>query len=572
MLPAGQRLGPSSPLFRESLEAAPEYTACPSAFRSKFELTTLGSLLKTKEKYLCGDILDDRYFLLGTSNGLEFIDLFLPHDQQKPHVLIDFVRFKQIKVLQTDRYSTLLALCGRNLHLRSYPLNSIKTLIRNLTTPSSPTTKPEVHPTHSSLPRSPLYTHLRARSLDAIFHSGFAVPNRPVQLNQSMTSIQNVISTVNANEASFEDINTNCNGTSAMPAMTTMAASTSSTSPLERRSSISQTLPNGRTRHARHLSHDPQTLRITREQIHEFNHPTKLTKLALNYTKIPNTRMTVSFIVGAGDIKSYIGTLSKQKIFLFEVCPGNDAGPSFVHLGTYWLPSTPRFVELSMNGDHLLDIIVVFQADIVLIGVEDARVREVAIDKSLKPSPIDFSVFVDRQKMMWNTFTPLAFPPVISPEYVAESFTIPPPYNAIVNQDQSILLNPVPVFEARTADGFDTSEGPCLFFATFGSKSMIVNSKGRPFSTIVFEWSSPPLHVEFLRSAEDSGYSFVIGFGKEMVEVRSFATGKIVESVVKGVGVQYLGRGRNKDAEVIWGCAFNKGIKGVGLYHLSAPH
>ncbi|CAG8628518.1 577_t:CDS:2, partial [Paraglomus occultum] len=544
-------------------EAAPEYTACPPAFRSKFELATLGSLIKTKEKYVCGDILDNRYFLLGTSNGLEFVDLALPNDQQKPRVLIDFVRFIQIKVLQTDRYGILLALCGRNLHLRSYPLNSIKTLIRNLTTQSSPTTETQVHPTHSSSPRPPPYNHQRARSLDAIFHSGFAVPNRPVPLDQSIASLQDVVSMINANEASILEI----------PTMATTAASTSSTS-LQRGSSASQILLNGQTRHARHLSHDSQSLHITQEQINEFNHSTKLakTKLALDYIKIPNTKMTLSFTVGAGDTKSYVSTLSKQKIFLFEVCPGNNTVPSFVHLGTYWLPSTPRIVELSMNGDHLLDIIVVFQADIVLIGVEDARVREVTIDKSLKPSPLDFSVFLDRQKMMWNTFTPLAFPPAISPEYVTESFTIPPPYNAIVNQDQSTLLNPIPVFEARTADGFDMTEGPCLFFATFGSKSMIVNSKGRPFSTIVFEWSAPPLHVEFLRSAGDSGYSFVIGFGKEMVEVRSFATGKIVENVVKGVGVQYLGRGRDKDAEVIWGCAFNKGIKGVGLYHLSAPH
>ncbi|CAG8689308.1 31074_t:CDS:2, partial [Racocetra persica] len=73
----------------EQQDQAPAYSFYPSTSGSYFELKTLGKQLNRKDKYLCGDILDNRYFLLGSNTGLEFIDLSLPSEQQIPEKLIE---------------------------------------------------------------------------------------------------------------------------------------------------------------------------------------------------------------------------------------------------------------------------------------------------------------------------------------------------------------------------------------------------------------------------------------------------------------------------------------------------
>ncbi|PKC11970.1 hypothetical protein RhiirA5_353612, partial [Rhizophagus irregularis] len=266
--------------------------------------------------------------------------------------------------------------------------------------------------------------------------------------------------------------------------------------------------------------------------------------------------MALSFVVRSGPTRTYLAALSKQNIFLFELDYGDvTREPEFVHTRTYWLPQTPKFLQMSMHEDQLIDIIAVFHTEVICIGIEDARVREISVSE-LRSSNTNNKPN-DPENMTWQTFTQLPWIPTLDPEFVSESFTIPPPYNLIINEDPSAMLNPIPVFETGNIDSLDSPNAPSLFFATFGSKSMIVDSKGRPFSTIVFQWTYPLIHVEFLKPSQTGGESYIVGFGKNMVEVRSFNTGRIVENVVRGVDVVYLGRGRN-NRDVIWGCSFNK--------------
>lgn len=81
---------------------------------------------------LCGAILDNKYLLIGTNHGLDFVPL--PHLIQsqshggangpgssfgtvKPMTLIKKTRFRSLKVLEV-RSNILLAIAGRNDHLR----------------------------------------------------------------------------------------------------------------------------------------------------------------------------------------------------------------------------------------------------------------------------------------------------------------------------------------------------------------------------------------------------------------------------------------------------------------------
>ncbi|KXS18097.1 kinase-like protein [Gonapodya prolifera JEL478] len=74
-----------------------------------------------------GDLIGP-FFVFGTDKGLYFIDINQPQDQQKAIAIIQDVRFRQISVLED--YGVMLALSGRNDHVRQYKLRSIKRLIQ----------------------------------------------------------------------------------------------------------------------------------------------------------------------------------------------------------------------------------------------------------------------------------------------------------------------------------------------------------------------------------------------------------------------------------------------------------
>ncbi|GAA5968655.1 hypothetical protein JCM8115_003670 [Rhodotorula mucilaginosa] len=90
---------------------------------------------------LCGAVLDGCYLLIGTTSGLDFLPLpekgSLPvqhsglkkrHETRKPLSLIKRTRFKQIVVLN-ERSNVLVAIAGRNDHVRVYPLDGIRAII-----------------------------------------------------------------------------------------------------------------------------------------------------------------------------------------------------------------------------------------------------------------------------------------------------------------------------------------------------------------------------------------------------------------------------------------------------------
>ncbi|KAF0433598.1 ste/ste20 protein kinase [Gigaspora margarita] len=547
-------------------DQAPAYSFYPSTHGSCFELKTIGKRLNRKEKYLCGDILDNRYFLLGSSNGLEFIDFSLPSEQQIPERLIEAVRFKQIVILITQRYSALIALAGKNNHIRTYNLSTLRLLIKSKQisrTPRIPRT-----------PKSP-NSHGRARSVDSIYGPDFTPFPSTQSLRRSVT-LESLNTTLN---------NTFPNADSSVPvsnaSSTTLPVSFNqntnqntnpisiSTSPTTYTSHTNTSLTSNR----RNINQNQLSLKINSNLSTEVRNANFSAQWTLDYSKLPGTKMALSFVARSGPTRTYLTVMSKQNIFLFELDFGDvDRKPEFIHTRTYWLPQTPKFIQLCMHEDQLVDIVAVFHSEVILIGVDDARVREVSVDPKLQSGShnlISLPSFIN-EASQWQTFSQLPWIPTLDPEFVSENFTIPPPYDSTINADPSTMLNPIPIFETGSIDSLQfTSDLHSLFFATFGTKSMIVDSKGRPFSTIVFQWTFIPLHLEFLKSTQPNGESYVVGFGKNMIEIRSINNGRIVENVVRGADVQYLGKGINGQG-IIWGCSC-KGIKGITLYRLEGP-
>ncbi|GEM06207.1 mitogen-activated protein kinase kinase kinase kinase 4-like protein [Rhodotorula toruloides] len=90
---------------------------------------------------LCGALLDNKYLLIGTTAGLDFLPLPLPgslpmkhhglkkrRETRKPIALIKRTRFKELAILN-ERSNILLAIAGRNDHVRVYALDGIRAMI-----------------------------------------------------------------------------------------------------------------------------------------------------------------------------------------------------------------------------------------------------------------------------------------------------------------------------------------------------------------------------------------------------------------------------------------------------------
>ncbi|GAA6058745.1 hypothetical protein JCM10212_003433 [Sporobolomyces blumeae] len=132
---------PTSPrLGAERASPSPPVATLASIGVSLVSITPPLSISRNSQP-LCGAVLDDKYLLIGTSTGLDFLPLPLPgslpmpqlgskrrKEVRKPMALIKRTRFKELAVL-SERSNILLAIAGRNDHIRVYALDGIRAMI-----------------------------------------------------------------------------------------------------------------------------------------------------------------------------------------------------------------------------------------------------------------------------------------------------------------------------------------------------------------------------------------------------------------------------------------------------------
>ncbi|GAA5999697.1 hypothetical protein JCM5350_003952, partial [Sporobolomyces pararoseus] len=124
-----------------SLRAQPD-TSTPSHAVESLGLTLVSlTPSSSRSQPLCGCMLDDKYLLIGTSLGLDFLPIPLPgslpmtqlgrkkrRETRRPISLIKRTRFRELAVL-SERSNVLLAIAGRTDQVRVYPLEGIRSLI-----------------------------------------------------------------------------------------------------------------------------------------------------------------------------------------------------------------------------------------------------------------------------------------------------------------------------------------------------------------------------------------------------------------------------------------------------------
>ncbi|WAQ83331.1 hypothetical protein PtA15_3A700 [Puccinia triticina] len=140
---SNQATDPAHPDRTASPGLNPSYATASTLASMNLKLTPLTPTLPASRNSqpLCGAILDDKFLLIGTNNGLDFVPLtaFAKSSNSsdrsrgsvhtvKPISLIKKTRFKSLKVLEV-RSNILLAIAGRNDHLRVYALDGIRAIV-----------------------------------------------------------------------------------------------------------------------------------------------------------------------------------------------------------------------------------------------------------------------------------------------------------------------------------------------------------------------------------------------------------------------------------------------------------
>ncbi|KAL1919750.1 uncharacterized protein VTP21DRAFT_1681 [Calcarisporiella thermophila] len=256
------------------------------------------------------------------------------------------------------------------------------------------------------------------------------------------------------------------------------------------------------------------------------------------YFKIPETEESRLFDVKTTPAFAYLIVLSDAKtIKLFQRSDGPSLQP-FVKLKSFWVPSDPVYVALAHDRlKQPQNIIAVFsEGGASLIDLRESTVKEVKVSSSVFHPPPSVSSMPrylsqsppknEKRKETVGSWCSLVQTPfdisVIDPGHIEPDSSFPPP------SYDSALLEAEPDLTARS---------PLLYLATRGRRSRIIDHRGLPFSTLVYEWSDSPRHFEFFQPSPSSAY--IIAFLSSSIEIIDVNSHTSLQ-LVRGVPFQFL--------------------------------
>lgn len=613
------------PIYQHGSSQSPTETTAPALSSTLFEIMAVGERLSAgRSVRLCGAVLDERYLLIGKSDGLDFVQLVpsilyaasipqpnqkLLRRQQTPRTLIPDVPFRQISILH-KRSKMLVAIAGKNAHIRIYSLDSIRSLIKQRIREAD-----ELDPDEAKESSS---WKLSATSL--LSRRAAVEPTMSARIGTLTLNDSNGGTSTHPYANHPHQIDTNLRRGSIFdepmspppPYTTSPSASTFS---FHQDSSTIHLAPAAST--ARNDSSERQqssptqqdTLRPALAQQNNSLVATPDHDYVNDFVKLSNTKQSLCFDARESRTKTFLAVLCKQHIFLFA----GFKKIAVTRVRAFWIPHTPERISLSMHGDDLVDIVLMYDQYLFAINVETTNVREIRIDfasstlglrsgenetdggrrseqqprenseersrdsrregrRERNPDSPDIDPSYLDDTYFYQGFQQLHFLPPLPSEVLTHHYTIPPSYDAAAaseamrTQVDALGISPVgsPASHPRLApvsvlSSQAISGPPMLFLATYGNRSIIVDTWGRPFVQKPIKWSmgttvkpSPKGldqqlrigHIELVHSATET---FAVAFSNKGVEVcgTAGASGEWVSqrlmSGEKIKSVKYLG-------------------------------
>lgn len=305
------------------------------------------------------------------------------------------------------------------------------------------------------------------------------------------------------------------------------------------------------------------------------------------------------------DIQSYqtsaylfVAILHRDKIVLWQRRRDHPLR-HFYRFKVFWIPAEAKSISFADDRNTLRHIITVFTSDATSIELRDCKVQTINIDPTLRRiyestwireqyehqlvspnSPVSIPTkeanpalnensmlyptlpaSVSVPPIQWTSILQLPFyPDNLPPTTLTTEYSIPPSYATVITT--------LPTSAPPDPVALPSASAPQLFFATLSKQSFIIDITGSLYSTQVFCWSESPTHVEFIQLDVDTNQWYAVGFGPATVEIMDMKTGKVLQKVMHGVPVKFLGQWNESIVEgssskktkarfksLIWSCA-----------------
>ncbi|KAI8360853.1 hypothetical protein EDC96DRAFT_226831 [Choanephora cucurbitarum] len=270
------------------------------------------------------------------------------------------------------------------------------------------------------------------------------------------------------------------------------------------------------------------------------------------YYKFPESRDALSMEVYQTSNYVFVAVLYRDKIMLWQRKRDHPLRP-FYRLKVFWIPSEAKQIAFADDRSTLRHLLVVFSHEATLIELRDSKVQIVRVDSTLERiyqatwirdeyehqlgsdntniPPPTLPASLTPPPIQWTSLLQLPFyPDALPATTLTTDYSIPPSYATVITSLASAPPDPV---------ALPSAVAPQLFFATFGRQSYMIDLAGTLFSTQVYRWLEPPVHIEFIQLGSDW---YVVGFGSETVEMLEIKTARSVQRVMRGVPVRFLGR------------------------------
>ncbi|KAI7898296.1 uncharacterized protein BX663DRAFT_525347 [Cokeromyces recurvatus] len=275
------------------------------------------------------------------------------------------------------------------------------------------------------------------------------------------------------------------------------------------------------------------------------------------YYKLPDSRDAQCLRTYQTSTYLFIAIHCRDKIILWQR-KRTHMPCSLFRLKVFWIPTEAKLISFADDRSALRSIIAVFANEATVIELRDSKVTTVPIDPTLERiyqttwiqdqyehQLLSLSQSLipnasDMPAIQWTSLVQLPFYPTLPVTSLTINYSIPPSYTTVMESLPSTSPDPV---------ALPSTSAPQLFFATLSKQSYIIDLSGALFSTQVYRWSETPHHIEFLQLNEWC----VLGFGSETVEILDFRTAQVVQRVMHGAPVKFLGRGQQDN--IFWSCA-----------------
>lgn len=524
--------------------------------------------------YECSCVLEDRFLLLGYHDGIQLLDL--RRTTEKPKTII-WIRARKMVVVESCRMVLILA--GRYKQVRCYSYDALLRLIYAVLHLDWDQRRDSAH----DVPTCQQWEHVATQT-------GKLPEDSDVDAAALDTS------TPNHAILNFKERIAKIRDERVTASTTTAAAASPHTTP----------------------PHEENHLILSQGLTKPYYVYKKIVFQDLYY-KLPESRDALGIQTYQTSTYVFAAIRHRDKIVLWQRKRDHPLRP-FYRLKVFWIPMEARAISFADDRSTLRHIIVVFPNEATAIELRDSKVQTVPIDPTLEriyqttwvrdqyehqlnsqkspaSSPIPTStsmptsLFLRYQQaptfdsndapsasqqslsfptlpaslsappIQWTSLVQLPFYPDSLPATtLTTEYSIPPSYSTVVTS--------LPSHGPPDPVALPSAGAPQLFFATLGKQSYMIDLSGSLFSTQVYRWTEVPTHVEFIQLDVNVNDWCVVGFGSETVEIIHIKTAQIVQRVMHGVPVKFLGRwdvslpreGRkNKLAfkSIFWSCAAN---------------